>query len=579
MATKQELLDVLAEVRARLEEAEETLWAIRHGEVDALVISGPEGDRVFTLKGADHTYRMLVETINEGAATIAADGKIIYANRKLAEMLKLPLEQVMNSAICGYVDPPDRELFEALFSRGKQGATNGEVRLRAANGSPVPAYLSLSSMKLEALPDMVCLAATDLTEQKRQEEIVAAGHLSRTILDQAEHAIVVCDAQGIITQASRAVHHLFSGNPLLRRFEEVFPLRINSRGNDAEPSERAFFLAPVLRGRVYRDLEASFRCLDGRDYHLLLDAGPITGDNEVVLGCVVVLTDITVRKQREVERQNLLEQQQAFGEELASTNEELQGQAEELIVQREELQRLNDNLGSQKHLLELANEEMESFSYSVSHDLKAPVRAIDGFARMLKREHADRLDAEGLRLLQVIRDNAKLMATLIDDLLALSRLGRTRIRKSVVNLTAMTQTVFDQLLAQEPHRDLRLTVGDLPPALGDQSLLYQVMQNLLANALKFTKSRKTGVIEVGGRTEDKENIYYVKDNGVGFDERYISNLFRPFQRLHSGGGYEGTGVGLAIVKRIIQRHGGRGWAEGKVGEGATFYFSLPKNGG
>jgi len=212
----------------------------------------------------------------------------------------------------------------------------------------------------------------------------------------------------------------------------------------------------------------------------------------------------------------------------------------------------------------------------VSHDLKAPVRAIDGFARMLKREHADRLDAEGLRLLQVIRDNAKLMATLIDDLLALSRLGRTQIRKSVVNLTAMTQTVFDQLLAQEPHRDSRLTVGDLPPALGDQSLLYQVMQNLLVNAVKFTKSRKTGVIEVGGRTEDKENIYYVKDNGVGFDERYISNLFRPFQRLHSGGGYEGTGVGLAIVKRIIQRHGGRAWAEGKVGEGATFYFALPK---
>jgi PAS domain S-box-containing protein len=579
MATKQELLDVLAEVRARLEEAEETLWAIRHGEVDALVISGPEGDRVFTLKGADHTYRMLVETINEGAATIAADGKIIYANRKLAEMLKLPLEQVINSAISGYVDPPDRELFEALFSRGKQGASNGEVRLRAANGSLVPAYLSLSSMKLEALPEMVCLAATDLTEQKRQEEIVAAGHLARTILEQAEHAIVVCDAKGIITQASRAVHHLFSGNPLLRRFEEVFPLRINSRGNDAEPSERAFFLAPVLRGRVYRDLEASFRCLDGRDYHLLLDAGPITGDNEVVLGCVVVLTDITARKQREVERQNLLEQQQAFTEELASTNEELQVQAEELVAQREELQKLNDDLISRKILLEMANEEMESFSYSVSHDLKAPVRAIDGFARILKREHADRLDAEGLRLLQVIRNNAELMATLIDDLLALSRLGRLQIRKSAVNLTTTTQTVFGQFLAQEPHRDLRLTVGDLPPALGDQSLLYQVMQNLLGNAVKFAKSRKTAVIEVGGRTENKENIYYVKDNGAGFDDRYIRNLFHPFKRLHGREEYEGTGVGLAIVKRIVQRHGGRVWAEGKVGEGATFYFSLPKNGG
>ena len=126
---------------------------------------------------------------------------------------------------------------------------------------------------------------------------------------------------------------------------------------------------------------------------------------------------------------------------------------------------------------------------------------------------------------------------------------------------------------------LQLMLGDLPPALGDQSLLYQVMQNLLANAVKFTKSRKTAVIEVGGQTENKENIYYVKDKGAGFDDRYISNLFHPFRRLHGREEYEGTGVGLAIVKRIVQRHGGRVWAEGKVGEGATFYFSLPKNGG
>ena len=170
------------------------------------------------------------------------------------------------------------------------------------------------------------------------------------------------------------------------------------------------------------------------------------------------------------------------------------------------------------------------------------------------------------------------MNALIDDLLALARLGRVQIRKSVVDLTVMADQVFTQLRADTPNRDVHITIGDLPPALGDHSLLYQVMMNLLANALKFTKSREAAVIEVGGRTGDKDNIYYVKDNGVGFDERYISNLFRPFQRLHSREEFEGTGVGLAIVKRIIQRHGGRAWAEGKVGEGATFYFSLPKNG-
>jgi two-component system sensor kinase len=247
----------------------------------------------------------------------------------------------------------------------------------------------------------------------------------------------------------------------------------------------------------------------------------------------------------------------------------------------EEIRRLNEELEARVKArtaeLEFANREMEAFSYSVSHDLKAPIRAIQGFSRMLVGEHAAKLDAEGLRLLQVVCDNTTLMHHLIDDLLALSRLGRLQIRKSVINLTAMVRQIFDQLRTQTPERDLRLTVGDLPPALGDQSLLNQVMMNLLGNAVKFTKSRETAVIEVGGRTEGKEDIYYVKDNGVGFDERYADKLFGVFQRLHDGEEFEGTGVGLSIVKRIVQRHGGRVWAEGKVGEGATFYFALPKN--
>jgi PAS domain S-box-containing protein len=579
MATKQELLEELADLRARLEEAEETLRAIRHGEVDALVVSGPEGDRVFTLKGADHTYRVLVETINEGAATIAADGKIIYANRRLAEMLKMPLEIVINSTIGDYVEPADRELFEALFSEGKQGAIQGEVRLQAADGALVPAFLSLSSMELETLPDMVCLAATDLTEQKRQEEIVAEGRLSRAILEQVEHAIVVCDAHGVIRQASRATQELLEGNPLLRNFKEAFPLSVMTRSAVGRPFGEVFSLAPVLRGKIYRGVEATYKRLDGQEFHLLMDAGPLYGENEVIQGCIVSLTDITERQRQEEERKKLLSEQQALTEELTVTNEELATQAEELTVQKDELERLNTDLRSKQHLLEEANQEMEAFSYSVSHDLKTPLRAIEGFARMLKGEHADRLDAEGLRLIKVIRDNTKLMSALIDDLLALSRLGRMQIKKSVVNLGAMTSQLFDLLQSQAPDRGLRLKLGDLPPALGDQSLLYQVMTNLLSNAFKFTSGREIALIEVNGRTEGKENIYYVKDNGAGFDERYAASLFRPFQRLHSREEFEGTGVGLATVKRIIQRHGGRVWAEGKVSEGATFYFALPKNGG
>ena len=226
--------------------------------------------------------------------------------------------------------------------------------------------------------------------------------------------------------------------------------------------------------------------------------------------------------------------------------------------------------------LQAANKELEAFSYSVSHDLKAPVRAIEGFSRRLVAKHSAKLDTEAIRLLNIVCTNAKRMDHLINDLLAFSRLGQQQIRKSIIDLSVLAKQVFQQLLIQAPERDLQLTVNDLPPALGDPNLINQVMVNLLANAVKYTRTGKTAVIEVGGRTEGSETVYYVKDNGIGFDERYAHKIFGTFERLHSADEYEGTGIGLAIVKRIIERHGGRVWAEGKVNEGATFYFALPK---
>lgn len=246
----------------------------------------------------------------------------------------------------------------------------------------------------------------------------------------------------------------------------------------------------------------------------------------------------------------------------------------------EEIRRLNEELEQRVKVrtaeLEFANRELEAFTYSVSHDLKAPLRAIQGFSKMLLGEHAVRLDEEGLRLFNVIVKNTKIMANLINDLLALSRLGRQQIRKSSIDLAAMGRQVFELLREQEPQRDLQLTLQEMPKAWGDLSLINQVMMNLLGNAIKYTRAKKAAHLEVGGYLQGQENIYYVKDNGTGFDERHADKLFGVFQRLHDDQEYEGTGVGLAIVQRIIYRHGGRVWAEGKVGEGATFYFTLPE---
>ena len=224
-------------------------------------------------------------------------------------------------------------------------------------------------------------------------------------------------------------------------------------------------------------------------------------------------------------------------------------------------------------------DELEAFSYSVSHDLRTPLRAIDGFSRVLVEEHADALDDECRRLIHIIRSNARNMGQLIDGLLALSRLGRREMRLCDVDIHHLAEEVYDDLQATTEGRTVHFALQSLPPARGDRSMLRQVFVNLLTNALKFTRPRAQARIEVGVAVEHRETTYYVKDNGVGFDQAYVDKLFGVFQRLHTTGEFEGTGVGLALVERIIGRHGGRVWAEGRLDEGATIYFTLPREKG
>jgi light-regulated signal transduction histidine kinase (bacteriophytochrome) len=225
--------------------------------------------------------------------------------------------------------------------------------------------------------------------------------------------------------------------------------------------------------------------------------------------------------------------------------------------------------------LQTTNAELESFSYSVSHDLRAPLRAIHGFARILLEDHHTQLDAEAQRLLGGIDQNTRRMGQLIDDLLAFSRLGRKELETRRVDMAELADSIAGDLRRSEADRALEVKVFPLPPAQGDRALLRQVLSNLVQNAAKFTRGRDPARIEIGFRPNGSQTVYYVRDNGAGFDTRYAEKLFGVFQRLHRAEEFEGTGVGLAIVKRIVQRHGGRVWAEGKLDQGATFYFTLP----
>ena len=239
----------------------------------------------------------------------------------------------------------------------------------------------------------------------------------------------------------------------------------------------------------------------------------------------------------------------------------------------EEIKKLNKDLELRAMELETINTELKAFNYTVSHDLRSPLLVIGGFSRKLLEKYSPQLDAKGQQFLDTIYRNTQNMQQLIDDLLTFSNLDNRKMKVSEVNMGDLAKAVFGELRDYDPERTLILKT--LPQVRGDKAMIRQVFVNLLSNAFKFTKPKGNGVIEIGSMTEENKTVYYVRDNGIGFDMQDADRLFNVFQRLHSSDEFEGTGVGLAIVKRIISRHGGWVWAEGRVNEGATFYFSLP----
>jgi PAS domain S-box-containing protein len=269
-------------------------------------------------------------------------------------------------------------------------------------------------------------------------------------------------------------------------------------------------------------------------------------------GLALFIRDITDRKK---DRGDL----EAAKAEIERMNQELERRVQERTSQ------LNSTI-----------KELEAFSYSVSHDLRAPLRAIDGFSRLLFEDYYSQLDTEGKRLIDVIRNSTVKMGNLIDGLLAFSRLGRQALASSEVDMTELAHDALLETAAAEPGRNVEVRIGQLPPALGDRLLFRQIFVNLLSNAMKFTRGKDPAVIEVGSMPSGDNNIFFVKDNGVGFDMRYVDKLFGVFQRLHAVNEFEGTGLGLAIVQRIVHRHSGRVWAEGALSQGTTIFFSLPK---
>ncbi len=240
-------------------------------------------------------------------------------------------------------------------------------------------------------------------------------------------------------------------------------------------------------------------------------------------------------------------------------------------------QKLEQKVIERTSEMESANKELEAFSYSISHDLRAPLRSIHGYMNIFGEEYGNKVDDEGKRLINIVIKNSKKMGQLIDDLLAFSHLGRKGLSKAKLDMHELVQSVQQELVSQENTLTLKLTLMPLKPAVGDISMFRQVWTNLISNAIKYSRKKEAPEIEIGYYDHGGKGYYYIKDNGAGFDMAYVDKLFGVFQRLHKANEFEGTGVGLALVRRIIERHGGNIWAEAKLNEGAKFYFTIPQS--
>jgi PAS domain S-box-containing protein len=431
----------------------------------------------------------------------------------------------------------------ALPLKGESKTTFGTLTIYSTE---VDAFTPEEVRLLEELADDLAFGIMVLRERVERKEaelrLKASEQAFRALVENSPDVIVRYDTEGrriYVNPEFERVNHLTAEQVLGKKPAEVStelaPMAIHF-------TER--LMAAMASGAVSR-IDLSWT-KDGRPICWFVRVVPEFDADGKVVSALTIWSDITERKRAE--------------EEIVKLNQELEQRVTERTLQ-----------------LEAANKELEAFAYSVSHDLRAPLRHIDGFVSLLRKKTAATLDGQSQHYMDTISDAARRMGTLIDDLLSFSRMGRAEMTRTKVDLGALAREIIRDFEPETKGRVIDWHIAELPVVAGDNAMLRVVLVNLISNALKFTQPRERTQIEIGcAQGREEETTVFVRDNGVGFDMKYASKLFGVFQRLHGVDEFEGTGIGLANVRQVISRHGGRTWAEGKVDGGATFYFSLPQ---
>ena len=485
-------------------------------------------------------FRALAENTNV-AIFIFRDNKVLYINPAFERISGYSLAELANGEGLSAIHPEQRKMIAERIQKRFAGETvpnNYEMHFITKSGEERWAELSVTLVELEDQPTGI-VSGIDITDRKKAEEKIkqSKSELQR-ILDKMQDTYYRTDTSGYIVRASRSVFDLLGFTE-----EELLGKKLADLYVDPQGRNKFLELMQTNNG-IVKNHEAALRHKDGSHVWVSTNAHYYYDANNNIQGVEGTTRDIS---------------------ELKKAHEELHKHQDRL-----------ENVIEERTLdLEAANRELESFSYSVSHDLRSPLRSIDGFSQILIEDYGSQLDENFRDHLQRIRSGAQRMGRLIDDLLKLSRVSRGGLNRQTINLSSIAEEIADGLRQSNTQRTAEITIQPGLVTNADYGLLRVVLENLFANAWKYTQYNKNStLIEFGSEQQNGNTVYIIKDNGAGFDMTYANKLFGAFQRLHRLEEYEGSGIGLATVNRIIQRHGGKVWAESEPGKGATFYFTL-----